>query len=156
MTRCTVLVSGLCLFFVVILAVPGPAATTREAKLLPLSKLERAYLKAAQDVLRDVDLSKFEGVMRVTMPEMESNYLWSKHLQEAERKVARNKKQLVAAFKGHFDRMTKLEARIKAWEWAGTNEGRRDYMPEQRTRLAAMTYYRTEAEVSLEKAKSKR
>jgi hypothetical protein len=145
------LVSGLVLFFVLVCLIPGPAATTRQGKRTPPTKLELALLKAAKDAYPRV-LDRETGDKLI---EMERNYLWSKRLLEVEREVHANNKELVAAFKGHLDRMMNLEAQTKEHEWRTSGKGRRPYKAYQLGVLAAVAFYRAEAEVLLERAKSK-
>jgi hypothetical protein len=154
MGRCTVSVSAFLLLYVVFLSLAGPAAPSREAKLLPLSKLERAHLRATREAYRGVEIFKFHGA--VSPEGMEIIYVWSKRLQEAECKLARDKKELVAASKGHFDRMAKLETKIRAQVWRDNDQGRRQYAAEHLFQIAKVKYYRTEAELELERVKAKR
>jgi hypothetical protein len=152
MIRFTLLVSGLLLLFVVLLSLPGVAATTKETKPAPPTKREQALLEAAQEANRLI-VEKGQGLSLDKMAEL--NYLWSKRMLDAERDVARDNKQVIAALKAHLSRMAKLEADRKKEEFRKTAFGKLPYKPDQLAQIAAVVFYRTEAELWGERAKSK-
>ncbi len=151
MKRGMILISGLVLFSLAIFLLPGPAAPIKEEKSPP-SKFELARLKVVRDASPRFVLNKKSGSL---VDLLETNYLWSKRLLEAEREVARDKRQVVAACKGHFDRMVELEAKVMKLLWEQSKGGRIPYYGCQLQHRAAVVFYRAEAELWLERAKSR-
>jgi hypothetical protein len=153
MNRCILLVSGLLLLSLLVSLLPGPAASIHEAKRSPPSKLARARFKAAKEAHSRVVHPYVPGADQEKI--LESDYPWSKQLLEAERDVASDNKQEIAAFKAHLERMTKLDVFIQGEVWRSSQNGKRPYERYQLRRLAIAAFYRAEAELWLERAKAK-
>jgi len=103
---------------------------------------------AAKAAMRDAAKKAYEAfnaghdVGTTLTPEV---YVWSRRWAEAERALAKTKKEESAALLGHWRRMGDLHAKIEALFRAGANGGERDrYFPAK--------YYLAEAELMLAEA----
>ena len=116
-----------------------PKALTKEPQKAPaaLEQLLKERLQAAQQGYKAASNKGDE----------EKTYLWSRRWMEAERDMANNKAERVAALKGHFERMKKLELLALLAET-------RDCAPRLEN-LAPAKYYRAEAEIWLIKEKAR-
>lgn len=136
----------------ILVAAPAPSAPA-PADPPALSELAQARLKAAQEAYRRVMVTQEDD----TKFDAEVQYVWSKRLLEAEREVARDNKEVAAAFQSHLDRMAGLETKTKKREEDQRRAGKANgYGPDQLARLTAAAFYRAEAELWLERAKPKK
>jgi hypothetical protein len=102
-----------------------------------LQKLLKERLAAARE--------SYEAATARLDPEM--SYVWSRRWMEAERDVARNKAERLAALQGHFERMKKLELIAIIAET-------KDSAPEVKN-LAPSKFYRAEADIWLTQEKAR-
>lgn len=134
--------------FVMVAATHSPSAPAPMPPADPpeVAELAKARLKAAQKAYR---------LMRRIPPAeyWECRYVWSKRILEAQRELARNTKEIIAAFQSHCDRMAEDE-----------KEGKRQAELRPRARwddtefalMAALEFYHAEAKIWLARAKAKK
>jgi hypothetical protein len=110
-------------------------ADTRALTKEQLSAARAAY-ELAWEEFKPFDLSKGDG---------EKVYRWSRRWMEAERGLATTRAGRVAAYRGHFGRMKKLEEQVQAYA--------RGTIPIQQ--LAATQFYRAQAQAWLAEQKAR-
>jgi hypothetical protein len=105
----------------------------------PERGLAEARLKAAQAAFQ---LYQKQGDIN----DPETSYRWSRRLLEAQRDLAQDRSEIVAAFQAHLDRMARLDNNAKDWAKANIFE----------KQLAFTGFYRAEAELWLAREKAKK
>jgi hypothetical protein len=110
---------------------------TPEKAPVALEKLVKERLQAARQA--------YEAVSK--QGDEEKTYVWSRRWMEAERDIAKNKAERVAALQAHFERMKKLEVLVLLMET-------RNAAPRPE-RLAPAQFYRAEADIWLAAEKAK-
>ncbi len=115
-----------------------------------LAKLTEARLKAVQDAYGTLVKAHHDD----TLFDPEKQYVWSKRLLEAEREGARDNEAVVAALQAHRDRMTELQTKTKKRE--EDNSMGAGLQRDALARLAAVPFYRAEADLWLERAKARK
>ena len=99
-----------------------------------------AMLEAAKNTLEATKAGYDAGT--APMPDV---YVWSQRVAEAERALAKNKRDEIAALMGHWRRMGTLHGKVGALYRAGSKGGEAE-------RFFATKYYLAEAELRLAEA----
>jgi hypothetical protein len=114
--------------------VPGAPADPKAEKIRDLAKARLDAAEKTYQALRKRDLKYEYG---------EAFYTWSKRILEAQRELAREKKEIKAALSAHLERMREVEHWVQEAE-PSLKMGNREKIPQA-------THYRVEAELWLEK-----
>jgi hypothetical protein len=133
-TKNTIVISLFISFVVYSMTIDATAQEPQALLRQRLDAVRRAY-KESYDLYR-------EGRTR----DVDRIYRWSKRWLEAEREVTTTQSEQIAALEGHWRRMKQLEDLMRNLSKAGVTAV---------VELAAVEYYRLDAEVALSKARVK-
>lgn len=117
----------------------SPPNSGQQAKE-PSVAAKTAMLEAAKKTLEATNAGYDAGT--APMPDV---YIWSRRVADAERSLARNKREEIAALMGHWSRMAILNRKVGELYHAGSKGGEVE-------RFFATKYYLAEAELGLAEA----